>query len=84
MRASKMSNLQRRLNKLEALRTDSSGLVPYSPRWFAYWDEQICLNITGGEGNAGHLAPHDVVAVLRYMVQSPASFHEGTRDRETF
>jgi hypothetical protein len=31
-----MTNLERRLKKLEALRTDASGLVPYSPEWFEY------------------------------------------------
>ena len=32
-----MSNLQRRLKKLEALLTDDAGLVPHSPQWLAYW-----------------------------------------------
>ena len=69
-----MRNLERRLNRLEALRTDSSGLVPYSPRWFAYWDEQICISITGGEATGGNLPPSALVEVLRHIVQSPASF----------
>ena len=36
-----MTNLQRRLTKLEALLTDPSGLVPQSQRWLEYWDRQI-------------------------------------------
>jgi hypothetical protein len=36
-----MTNLQRRLKKIEAFMTDTSGLVPHSPRWLAYWDRQI-------------------------------------------
>ncbi len=36
-----MSNLQRRLQKLEALLTDDAGLVPGSPGWLAYWTERL-------------------------------------------
>ena len=36
-----MSNLQRRLKKLEALMTDEAGLVPHSPQWLAYWTERL-------------------------------------------
>ncbi len=32
-----MSNLRRRLHKLEARLTDSSGLVPNSQAWLDYW-----------------------------------------------
>ena len=37
----RMSNLQRRLKKLETLETDGTGLVPGSPRWWAYWTERL-------------------------------------------
>ena len=43
-----MTNLQRPLKKLEAQLTDSSALVPYSPQWFEYWDEQMHFTLTGG------------------------------------
>jgi hypothetical protein len=36
-----MSNLQRRLKKLETLVTDGTGLVPGSPCWLAYWTERL-------------------------------------------
>jgi len=36
-----MTNLGRRLTKLEALLTDDAGLIPHSPRWLAYWTERI-------------------------------------------
>jgi hypothetical protein len=36
-----MTNLRRRLKKLEALVTDDAGLVPHSPQWLAYWIERI-------------------------------------------
>jgi hypothetical protein len=32
-----MSNLRRRLHKLEARLTDSSGLIPNSQAWLDYW-----------------------------------------------
>ena len=36
-----MTNLQRRLRKLETRLTDNAGLVPHSPRWLAYWMDRI-------------------------------------------
>ena len=42
-----MTNLQRRLKKLEALRvTDPSGLVPHSQKWLEYWERQVQLYAT--------------------------------------
>ena len=35
-----MSNLQRRLRKLEALLTDDAGLVPGTPQWLSHWTER--------------------------------------------
>jgi hypothetical protein len=36
-----MSNLGRRLRKLEFQITDHTGLVPRSPQWLEYWRERI-------------------------------------------
>jgi hypothetical protein len=36
-----MRNLVRRLRKLEAANYDSTGLVPHSEAWFAYYEEQF-------------------------------------------
>jgi hypothetical protein len=36
-----MTNLQKRIRKLEAHKTDASGLAPHSQRWLEYWDRQI-------------------------------------------
>jgi len=36
-----VTNIQRRLKKLEALVTDTTGLVPHSPAWVAYWSERF-------------------------------------------
>jgi hypothetical protein len=68
-----MTNLKRRLKKLQALLTDSSALVPYSPRWLEYWDEQMYFILTGREVKPGKLSPDGLIAVLRYAVQNPAS-----------
>ena len=42
-----MTNLQRRLRKLESERTDTSGLVPDSKAWFAHWEQKIDQVIAG-------------------------------------
>jgi len=43
-----MTNLNRRLKKLEALRvTDASGLLPHSQGWLEYWEEQVQLYAAG-------------------------------------
>jgi hypothetical protein len=36
-----MSNFGRRIRKLEAQLTDSSGLVPHSPAWMDYWMKEV-------------------------------------------
>ena len=36
-----MTNLERRLRKLEVTMTDGSGLAPGSRRWLEYWDREI-------------------------------------------
>ena len=41
-----MTNLQRRLRKIEAQLTDPSGLVPHTPKWLEYWDRQWYLYMT--------------------------------------
>ncbi len=42
-----MTNLERRLKKLEALRTDSSGLMPHSSKWFEHWYKKLDSYIVG-------------------------------------
>jgi len=44
-----MSNLRRRLQKLEARLTDSSGLVPHSPAWHYHWASIMDRLIGGAE-----------------------------------
>ena len=42
-----MSNLRRRLLKLEARLTDECGLVPHTPRWLDYWTEWMQKRMRG-------------------------------------
>ena len=32
-----MTNLERRLSKIEGILTDNDGLIPSSEKWLAYW-----------------------------------------------
>ena len=36
-----MTNLRRRLKKLEATFTDATGFVPHSPAWTEHWIREI-------------------------------------------
>ena len=44
-----MSNLVRRVRKLETRLTDFTGIVTHSREWFAFWEERIG-QIAAGEG----------------------------------
>jgi len=47
-----MTNLQRRLRKLETKLTDRSGFVPHSKEWFRYWNDQLDIFLTRGDASA--------------------------------
>ena len=69
-----MTNLKKRLNKLEALLTDLSGLAPHSQKWLEYWDRQIYLSLTNQLQGEPVPFPFEAFrAVIRYAVHSPAS-----------
>jgi hypothetical protein len=38
-----MTNLRRRLKKLEEILTDPAGLVPHTQKWIEYWDRQLSI-----------------------------------------
>jgi len=59
-----MSNLNRRLKKLEALMTDDAGLMPDSPRWMAYWTERVGKILAGDVDVKGCLIPLEVVDAI--------------------
>ncbi|HEY1206514.1 MAG: hypothetical protein ABSH46_23880 [Bryobacteraceae bacterium] len=60
-----MSNLLRRVGKLEARLTDASGLVPRSEHWLAYWGHRI-ERLLGGEahGETGRIPLEAVDALV--------------------
>ena len=59
--AQSMSNLNRRLRKLEAVMTDEMGLVPGSPQWWVYWFEQLYRYIDREPGSQNTKVPFEVV-----------------------
>jgi hypothetical protein len=59
-----MSNLNRRLRKLEALLTDDAGLVPGSEQWLAYWTERADRILNGEDEVRGCLIPLAVVDAI--------------------
>jgi hypothetical protein len=44
-----MSNLRRRLHKLEALLIDDNGMIPNTQRWFDFWTVKAARIIVGEE-----------------------------------
>ena len=59
-----MSNLSRRLKKLEALLTDDAGLVPGSPQWLAYWTQRADKILQGDDEIRGCQIPLEVVDAI--------------------
>ncbi len=47
-----MSNLLRRLKRLEAIMTDRSGFVPHSEAWFQHWNERYDRFLATRDGDA--------------------------------
>ena len=67
-----MSNLQRRLKKLETVMTDDSGLVPGSPRWLAHWTERLSKFIAGEDDLKDDKIPLEVIrAYIRSAESDP-------------
>jgi hypothetical protein len=70
----RMTNLQRRLKKIEAYMTDTSGLVPHSPRWLAYWDREIFTFMQDPEHRRpAVLFPLQAVRAVLQWSDNPAS-----------
>ena len=69
-----MTNLQRRLKKIEAGLTDPAGFVPHSKKWLVYWDRQYYLFLTGKDRNAIWLSSIAAYrAVMKYAQDEPSS-----------
>jgi hypothetical protein len=59
-----MSNLYRRLKKLEARMIDEAGLVPHSLQWLAYWTERVDKILNGEDDVKGCLIPLEVMDAI--------------------
>ena len=59
-----MTNLRRRLRKLESGLTDTSGLVPHSKAWFANWEQKIDKVIAGEAPGDLNSLPLEVVDAI--------------------
>jgi hypothetical protein len=69
-----MTNLQRRLKKVEAGLTDPAGLVPHSKKWLAYWDRQYYFFLSGKDRSAIWLSSIAAYrAVMKYAEREPSS-----------
>jgi hypothetical protein len=69
-----MTNLQRRLQKLEAVLTDPVGLVPHTRKWLEYWDGQFYLYLRGQDRNAIWLSSIAAYrAVMKFAGEDPSS-----------
>jgi hypothetical protein len=64
-----MRDLPRRLRKLEAHFTDSSGLVPHLPAWMDHWTQQL-KNVLA-EDYCGPKAPVPLEVVRASMRDEP-------------
>ena len=75
---SAMSNLLRRVRKLETRLTDLSGLVPNTEDWLAYWKQRIERLLGGeGQGQTGRIPLEAIDAIVAASTAevAPESLH---------
>ena len=76
-----MSNLKRRLLKLEARLTDSSGLVPHSQAWRDYWFPKVDRILSGQEPSTPGCIPLEVAhAIIVAGIGEPEGMTVGIGD----
>ena len=69
-----MTNLERRLKKLEGVLTDPLGFIPHSEKWLEHWDRQYYLYLTGQDRNAIWLTSIAAYrAVMKFAGEDPSS-----------
>jgi hypothetical protein len=56
-----MTNLRRRLKKLEASFTDATGLAPHSPAWTEHWNREIDRVLAEPEYRPNPLIPLEAI-----------------------
>jgi hypothetical protein len=59
-----MSNLRRRLTRLEELLTDRRGPVPYSGAWIEYWRNATDRILSGEEATPAECIPIEFVDLV--------------------
>jgi hypothetical protein len=59
------SNLERRLQKLEARLTDDSQLVPHTKKWLLYWTERLGKYMNGETATMNPLMPLEAWDAVR-------------------
>jgi len=64
-----MSQLKRRLRRLETTLLDGSGLVPHSAAWMKYWVGEVRKMVAGERADDQPLIPLE--AVRAYMRDEP-------------
>jgi hypothetical protein len=70
-----MSNLARRLRKLESVGRDATGLVPHSVAWYAFYEDKLFRLIDGEDiGNIG--IPLDVTDRIIAETECPVTATE--------
>ena len=77
-----MTNVQRRIKKLEVVLTDPVGLVPNTGKWLDYWDRQYYLYLSGKDRNAiWHSSIAGYRAVMKYANEEPSSLARKALDQ---
>jgi len=59
-----MSNLRRRLTRLEGLLTDRRGLIPYSGAWIEYWRDVTDRILSGEDATSAGCIPIEFVDLV--------------------
>jgi hypothetical protein len=69
-----MTNLQRRLRKLEDILTDPVGMAPHTRKWLEYWDQQFYLYLSGKDQEAiWHSSIEAYRAVMKFAGEDASS-----------
>jgi hypothetical protein len=75
-----MTNLERRLRQLEAVMTDSSGLVPGTPEWRDYWRRWLIRRNEDPDFQPRHGMP---IEALRAIMRNWLGDEEESEEAET-
>jgi hypothetical protein len=76
-----MSNILRRLQKLEAYSTDRSGYPPHSPAWLEYWLGRLNRILSEEEPGTAGCIPLEVWDAISSEVEPKEPEGAGSQDR---